>query len=611
MADGAPSIEVLQTVSKGHNGLLDPTLLPSGQAARLHNVVVRNGLAESRPKLSRIALPSEAQGRFQGAAVYELEGHLRWVVVVSGVVWTYSFLTSAWTRVGAFPTTDFAQAFFCQAGKYFIVQNGVYDPVENWPIILHGDELVDNLSVRLIYRNHWMPLSSYSLDAVDEDGNLVTIDEDGNLLPDAPATTPQAFRVPIGKAMAFGQGRLFVATERYWDNGLATGYVGWRTDDGLRNIVAGDAENSTEPDRILTFTENDLLAGGGAISPPTESGFITSMFFFRNASTGTGLGELFVLCRRGSAAYAVSTDRQTEWLKPGFGQQLFQSSGSSSPWALSPVNSDLVYYGDGGLRTIKFTASNETASGGLASVPLSPEVSNYTDKTLSEHVPFVTLANADNYVFFTAGGRVLSDGSVGFTDLLPWDLVNFQVSGETPSRVFSGAWRGPLFHAVLKVSNTQAGVVYRESQTGPLLLGVFAGDDSSLTSVVRTPAYAFKVAQNLKRLKYADLMFDRVTTALSVVVRWRVDGGAWMQSDTRTFSTTGTASTGLFRVPVEADHSGVGYLVEFAVQWTGHARLKLCIFNASVTDAFNGGEDSTCAVVALEPVAQTLSIPEE
>lgn len=597
MPDNTILLEAFQSVTKGCNGLLDPLLLPEGQAARLLNVEVRNGLAESRPTLSSELLP--VQGRFQGAFVYELEDAVRWVVVVVGQVWVHNFGTGDWVKVGTFPTIDFPQAYFCQAGKYAVVQNGIYSPVENWPIIIHEDGLVDNLKVEYLSGNDLVKVEDYRFSG--ESG--ISRDYD-------------AVRVPIGKSMAYGQGRLFVAVERYYDNGLASGAVGWVTGEGLRNVVASNDDAADGPDAMLVFSENDYLAGGGAFGLPAESGFITAMAFFRNSATGTGLGELIVLCRRGSAAFTVGVDRATEWGKPGFGQQIFQSSGSASPWTLVAVNSDLVYYGDDGLRSIKYTATGET-SGGLASVPLSPEVSNHTAGTLSAHLPFVTAALADNYLFFTAAGVQMDDGSVAFSDLLPWDLANFQVSGESSPRVFSGVWRGALHHAVLKVDRGHLGSVYRSSATGELRYGVFYRPvaDSTQVSVVRTGALIFKSPTVFKRIKYADLLFDRVSTDLSVRVRWRVDSGKfWYSSDTRSFKSSASASTGMFRVPVEADNGGTGILFEFAIEWSGHARLKLCLFAAARADTFAGDEEGACETIDLDdqtPAMVAATSPEE
>ena len=604
MSDARTAYEQIQTVHMGVNDLLDPMLLKEGYAARLLNVEVRNGLAESRPALFGETMP--AQGRFQGAFSYELEGNLRWVVVVSGHVWTYSFATNAWLDVAAFPTVDFDQAYFCQAGKFCIVQNGVYDPVENWPIILHGDLLVDNLETTLIYRNHVVKVKDFNWDMID--GN------DAIVVP-APPGNPSVYRVPIGKSMAFGQGRLFVAVERYWDNGLASGLdPGWRSGEGLRFILASDDWRWDDPARMLAFTQNDLLTGGGALSLPAESGFVTSLAFFRNAATGTGLGELIAICRRGVSAFAVSVARES-WGTEGFGQVLFQTSGSNSPWALSAVNADLVYRGHDGLRTIKYSASGETSSGGMAVVPLSPEVSTLVGRTDAGHEPFVTLAAADNYVLFTSNGIRLGTGDVAFFDVLPWDLATFQASGEQSSRTFAGAWRGPLFHSVLKVSDRQAGAIFRRADNAPLQYGIFSdiARDATQVSAVRTQAFAFKAARNLKRFKYADLIFDRVSTALEVKVRWRVDGGGWYESDVRRFSSTYPKATGIFRVPALSDNDGTGYVFEFAVVWTGHARLKLAAFAAAVLDEFNGGDERMCATVDLdaEPARGVAWSPEE
>ena len=592
--------ETFQGVTKGMNAMLDPAFLPEGQASRLLNVVVRNGLAESRPAL--VGQPCPVDGRLQGAFSYELEGNLRWVLVVSGEVWAYSFATNAWRKMGEFPTKDFAQAWFCQAGKYAVVQNGIYSPTENWPIIFHGDSPVDNLDVKFIYGSSIDSVGAFHPDNYGDD--LSKKDPPPN-----PANIPEPalWRVPIGKAMAFGQGRLFVAVERYWDNGLASGYVGWRYD-GLRHILAGNDEWDDDPDRILVFTDSDSLNGGGALTVPAENGLITSLAFFRNASTGTGLGELVVLCRRGSSIFAVSVKRggeDNQWGLAGFGQVLFQASGSSSPWAVAAVNADLVYRGDDGLRTIKFAASAESASGGLATYPISPEIGPLVSRTDPGHEAFVTLAVADNYALMTSHGVETSFGDVAFLDILPWDLANFQASGESPSRVFAGAWRGPLFHAVLKISATQCGAIYRDADGAPLKYGLFSSiaRDPAQMSVVRTGAFGFKSPFDPKRVKYADLMFDKVSTDLSVRVRWRADGKGWRSSDFRAIKSTYPRSTGPFRVPVEMDNDGTGCLIEFAIEWTGHARLRAAAFSAAVAGVYTGGEESSCSTIDLDAAA--------
>jgi hypothetical protein len=104
-----------------------------------------------------------------------------------------------------------------------------------------------------------------------------------------------------------------------------------------------------------------------------------------------------------------------------------------------------------------------------------------------------------------------------------------------------------------------------------------------------------------------------VSTDLEVKVRWRIDGSGWYESDVRRFASTYPKATGIFRVPAESDNDGTGYVFEFAVVWTGHARLKLAAFAAAVLDEFNGGEERMCATVDLdaEPVRGVAWSPEE
>ena len=592
MSDDRLQTEAFQAITRGQNNLLDPSLLPQGQAARLLNVSTRNGLCETRPPFLWEDIP--AQGRFQGAFAYVLENEFRWVVVISGQVWTRRDSDGTWTHVSTFPTTDFPQAYFVQAKQYCVVQNGVLEP-ENWPFILDGDELIDNLEVEFIYKNNLVKIKDFHPDMID--------DED-NVKPDYPAPIPHAVRVPIGKAMAFGQGRLFVATERTWDNGAATGVPGsWRPAGGLRAISASDDYGWDEPERMFVFVENEFLAGGGEMSIPAENGFITSMAFFRNAVTGTGLGELVVMCRRGSTVFAVSiprtdpTGQGNEWGQPGFGQQLFQTSGSNSPWAIQAVNSDLVYYGDNGLRTIRYTATNETSSGGMSNVPISPEVKGFTARTSAEHERFVSTTLSNNFFFFTAGSHELEDGSVAFEGVLPWDLANFQASFEPSNRVFSGAWTGHRFHAVLQLPDNRIGVIARPPEGGDMRVGIldFGLKGRDIVSAVQTPAYFFGAPRNIKRIKYADLMFDRVYTDLDVQVFWRCDSsGPWSFSDVRRFKVKHPSATGMFRVPFLPDHSSVGHVLDFVIVWKGHARLKLALFQCSVLDTFKGDPEDMC-----------------
>lgn len=556
-------MEVFQGAHRGQNGLLEPDLVQNGYASRLYNVTVRNGVPASRPGLSGSDCP--VQGKFQGAFEYRLEGKDYWVVVVEGQVWLFRPETDAWLLMDTFPTTDFDQAYFVQADRYAIVQNGVYDPVENWPIIIHDTDLVDNLDTQYL-----------------SGGDVLTV---GDL--------PQKdwYRVPIGTAMAYGHGRLFVTVDRYYNDGASgDDDTGWKTNIGSRFWMASNIFQVDNQQAMLVFSDSFTVANGLAFGLPAEMGLITSMAFLRNAETGTGLGALVVFARRGASAFAVNISRERSgWLSQGFGQVLFMSSGTNSPWAVAGVNSDLVYYGDGGLRTLKYSASNESGTGGLASVALSPEVQNFTLLTdEKDHDPYVTVAHTDNYLYFTAAGTTLTDGSVAFQGILPWDLATFQVSGSAPSRLFAGGWCGAMYHAVLpyRDSSKNLGAIYRASDGATLKYGKFDPDevDGSVSSVV-TPAYAFGNALMRKKVKPTDVMFDRVDGDVSVWFRWRFENtGEWNYSSVRNLSGSG-GSSGFFKLSVPSDNYSGGFAVQYAIEWKGKARLRAAIFRADLHTA--------------------------
>ena len=587
----ADAQEVIESVSRGQHGMLDPALLPAGYASRFVNVTVRDGLPRSRPGIVGSTFPYS--GRFQGAFEYRLNSGSIYVFVVTGKVYTYVPTTGEWKHIDTFPTTDFQRAWFVQADKFCIIQNGIYEP-ENWPIILDGTDLVNNLEI------------SYKV------GTATVKVKD--------ADYPAATRVPIGQAMAFGHGRLFVAVDRFWDNGVVSGESpSWKSGQGTRFILAGDIMRVDSVDRLLVFTETEYLNEGQAMGLPAEFGFITAMTMFRNAATGSGLGQLIVAAQRGFSAFAINIPRR-QWKSQDIAQALFSSSGSRSPWSFTQINSDILYVGeDGAPRTVKYTASTETASGGLASVPVLPEAYNAYRHTKEDHLGWVSMAHADNYVLTTAGSVETSNGDVAFRGLAVWDVAQFQVSGETPARVCSGVWGGseaPFIYAVLPARGTEGlpkgfYIVYRATETGELRLGkITDGQTSQAVSSVRARTYLFKDPRSNKRMKYVDLMFDEVMTDLYVWFRWRVEGqGEWSTSSVRKFTVPAgsVGCTRLFRVPVaNPNHTAVGTAVQVAIEWKGTARFRYAFLSAGVLDAFSG--DATtggamCTQRALAGVA--------
>ena len=581
--------EAIQSVLRGQHGGLAPEFLRDDQAHRLINVDVRGGKATSRPAL--VAKDFPIDGRFQGAFTYRLQGTDRVVAVVSGNVLIYNVAEDAWSNVATFPTTDFEQAFFCQADKYLIIQNGIYSPVENWPIIIHEDAVIDNLDAK-----------------ANTDEGFVPISERDN---------PDIDRIPIGKPMTFVHGRLFVGVERYWEDGSASGEdPHWHEDGVLLNWVAGDVKIPYQSDTLLAFVEKTYWNNLPVAGVPAELGPITSLIHFRNAATGSGAGELVIISREGATAFSVGISRE-QWSNTNFAQVLFSTGGSVAPWSALQVNSDLVYYGSDGFRSIRYTASTEAGSGSLSTTPISTEVKEFTDLTSGEHARFVSMANADNYVAATAVGVPLADGSVAFRAVLPWDVAVVTGSGAQPERAFSGAWTGELYHSVLSfrdTTNTNVfATVYRDHAEAPLKLGTFTRDmyNEDQVSRVYSKKFMFDSLVEVKQFKFAECAFSDIRTPLAVRIGWRVDNdNAWHWLDGVEFQADSyPAASGPVRLAVPRRDVlacfnerlvDSGYSFQFVIEWTGHGVLDYSIFNTT-SDGASSSRDQVCGVKQLTP----------
>lgn len=102
--------------------------------------------------------------------------------------------------------------------------------------------------------------------------------------------------VPVGTAMAYGMGRLWVAKGREYLGG---------------DIVNGPSGTPSLGfrDSFLKFTENLYIAEGGAFGLPLYAGDITGLKFIENINSALGVGELIIHTRNAVFANSVPPDR--------------------------------------------------------------------------------------------------------------------------------------------------------------------------------------------------------------------------------------------------------------------------------------------------------------
>jgi hypothetical protein len=310
------------------------------------------------------------------------------------------------------PIDPYAKVYFCQAERYLIIQNGLDEP--------------------RIY-------DGYRLDRASYYGAQV---------------------VPVGQQMAYGQGRLFVATnggteivagDLVYGGSTSSATIASSslanpttiTTDVNHGLVIGDLVtisghssvppidstyevlsapsattftipaavttagtggyvskfNSGQESDLLRLTEHTFLAEGGSFKPPGDMGRINALAFVPVQDTSTGQGDLIAFCERGAASFAVATPR-SEWKNTqGFQRVLFQSIGSPSD-NIALVNGDLFFRSKegNGIRSYRSARADINSYG---QTPLSAEIAPVLDQDTQWMLGDVSFALFDDRLLMT------------------------------------------------------------------------------------------------------------------------------------------------------------------------------------------------------------------
>ncbi len=177
-----------------------------------------------------------------------------------------------------------------------------------------------------------------------QDGSTTPTVWDGNTLQLITAfvsTPPGAPTLPIGTAMDYQMGRMWVA-----GNGSPTF--------GNREYMGGDIVRGPSGtlayhlrDSILFQTENTYLAGGGAFVVPTNAGAIRALTHTAELDSSLGQGRLYIGTRNSIYALNVPVTR-TNWGLATINNLPLQTVaairfGPVGDRSMVPVNSDLFY----------------------------------------------------------------------------------------------------------------------------------------------------------------------------------------------------------------------------------------------------------------------------
>lgn len=320
--------------------------LPPNQVARALNATFRGGYPRNRPKIERInftpdqfAVPAIEFYRFQGAAGY---------VDDDGV----------------------ASVFLSLEGELFRIDVESASP---HCTRVHGDDLKNNPSrerVAYVQAENFLVAQDGQSNALIWDGIKLTRAGDG--------------QIPVGTVMAYGIGRLWVA------NGTA--YYG------------GDLVNSDPAlgrASVLRFTENDYLSEGGSFSVAGKGSPITGMAFPARNGTVSGEGSLMVFTRDAIWEFSAPVNRDV-WkdLERPIQTYALLDYGATSHESIVPVNGDLFYRSEDGVRSFFFAERDFRTSWGNA--PVSREVGPVLSRDSKKLLSSCSAVNFDGRLLVTA-----------------------------------------------------------------------------------------------------------------------------------------------------------------------------------------------------------------
>jgi len=534
-----PATELFEVCTDGVSSAFEPELILPTQLAWAKNVNIRGGKPSTRrPIVQRLELPP---GLVQGADFFSVQGGML-IASIAG------HLYRIWIGERVFSCDEIPLAF----------ENSPVQP-EVWMEETVGSFLV-------------------------QDGQSRAIIYDGA---DARRSDPLKDEVPIGRQMAYGNGRLWVAK-----NG--------------NELVAGDICQKAFQSE-LKFTEIKFLVGGGSFYFPRK---MQGLAFLPTVGN-TGTGGLIVFGRDNAETIRADITSRDLWSQiPGFNSTTLRTTGAAGHRGIVEVNQDLYWRdGDGGIRSLSSAVSDQAGAG---SAPISREVRRLTDTESSRHLAFCSGVVADNRLLMTASPFLNCRGGVSFRDIISLDLAMLaSMRGKAPP-AYDGEWDG--LDAALLVAGTfngrkRAFAISTDTDGKNRLWEFMARGTDDVSTVagqaVRTPIQAvveysrrnFGSPGQRKRLTGCEVFLSGIEGDVALDIFWRCDNhdrwnkwdevkaGAQMSDPSTTaphrwknLKAQHRPGVRTFTIPDEGIDENdrarcVGFEFQFRLVWTGRVKI--------------------------------------
>ena len=506
------------TVADGMNRGREPELISEQQAHLLMNVSTRGGRVRSRPRIvKRLTLPA---GLMQGASVFKALSRI--VVSLGGRIheidpqdWAITERTGSEVNSPKQPRVWFGETI-----NSLVIQDG-----QSRPFIYDGDQF------RRARENE----------------------------------------VPVGRAMAYGNGRLAVVVNAGCD------------------VRLGDIRQ-TEHQSELKFTETYSLNGGGDFSYASP---VRALAVLPVIDTGSGQGALIVGCEDSVHSLKTQITQRDLWAEVGFGNVVLPTRGIVGANAVVAINQDLYFRSTDGLRSLR-TSTADYNSPGLT--PLSVEVRHRFDYDSSFLLEDAGVVCFDNRILcthspFIYGPRSLAQGIISL------NLDSLSGRGDKSPPCFDGEWDGVIIAQLFvgKIRGVERCFVLGRDLAGvnglwEILRETAEQKGDEPTQVLETRMLFGDSPGTLKNIRRCDLQFSDIRGGLEVRVYFRPEKHPyWIRWDEFTVDAPGTSPWGRVhpqrrsllstRSPIEVPDPGTARLVSCAtgfqvrVEWDGFARL--------------------------------------
>lgn len=539
----------------GVNTAVRPNRIGQHQLAWGGNISVRDSAAHSRGAVlvQRTTLP---KGRLQGAGYFSRDGG--------------QFILSIWGQL------------------WRLLVNGNNVSVDQIPLEFRNSSILPEA---------WMCETDGSF--LVQDGQSDCIIYDGS---QARRASRDANEVPLGRQMAYNNGRLWVAVNQ-------------------RQLQAGDIVSDVFGSE-LKFTETGYFSGGGAFyfkKPITALGSLPAN------NTNTGFGSLMVAGREFVHTMRSEITSRDLWSQiPGFEVVTLPYTGVSGQGNLIAVNQDLYWRdAEGNIWSLRSAISDNIGPGNS---PISREVARITDFETDSKVPYSTGIYFDNRILFTASPFNNVFGAASFRKLIALDVAPTATMRGKSFPAYDGEWNGLAFTRIfdgdIKGKRRAFAVSTDEDGENRLWEFVTGGlDDASyiatgtgngivltenpVTSYAEFRRFDFQAPAMKKRLMRCDLWPTDIEGDVDVQVYWRTDNrtqwqlwgefsvcaemdnanGAWLDLAKQERGRVKTLSAPETSDAILNQQQDVGFAFQVRVAWQGKMLLdRIKVFADPLTE---------------------------